>query len=315
MRIENGRVVGVKFRRAKHSGGPMSPRQICLHDTAGALRPFSSVEWFEKADRKVSAHFVVERDGTVTQMVELNRVAYHAGVSKWKGQTGLNSSAIGIEIVNPGKLDENGKASFGVVVAKPTEIEFKSTPEHGNGWWLPYTESQVAAVKLLCTLIVEEYPDCNEILTHWQISPGRKIDTNPLFPLREVRKAVLDPDPETAEKIEEVVAPVTAVAAPKKIDAVKEVAKEVVKSKTNQTVFGLFMAWLEQQFGFLRGALPEVKQETEAIANPLLSLGSLLKVNLYSIIVILTLIGLVIVFYRNSQHKLEIKRLKEKVGE
>ena len=106
----------------------------------------------------------------------------------------------------------------------------------------------------------------------------------------------------------------------------------VIKRKFPATLFGLlFIAgiisiwygfwfydgWIpiKQQFGFLRGALPEVKQETEAIANPLMSLGSLLKVNLYSIIVILTMIGLVVVFYRNSQHKLEIKRLKEKAGE
>lgn len=308
MRIENGRVVGVKFRRAKHSGGPMSPRQICLHDTAGALRPFSSVEWFEKADRKVSAHFVVERDGTVTQMVDLNRVAYHAGVSKWKGQTGLNSSAIGIEIVNPGKLDENGKASFGVVVAKPQEIEFKSTPEHGNGWWLPYTDAQVAAVKLLCTLIVEEYPDCNEILTHWQISPGRKIDTNPLFPLREVRKAVLDPDPDTAEKIEEVVAPPVAVVT--KTSAAKEIVVEGAKSQTVRwSIAGLF-AWLETQLGFFRGMLPDAKKEAGDIVDPLTALSGMLKVKIGGALVVIVVIVLIVVMYRHSLRKVELKKLK-----
>ncbi len=312
--IENGRVKGVRFVKANSSGGEMTPRFAVIHDTAGRLSKFSSVDWFKSAECTTSAHFVVERDGTVTQMVPLNRKAFHAGVSKWKGTSGLNSCSIGIEIVNPGKMDATGKAWFGAC-CKPDEIEHKSTPEHGDGYWLLYTEAQIAAVKLLCTLIVEEYPDCNEILTHWQISPGRKIDTNPLFPLREVRKAVLDPDPVEAEIVEAVVVPPAAPAAPKKIEVAKEVAKEVVKSKTNQTAFGLFMLWLEQQLGFLRGALPDVKKETEAIANPLMSLGSLLKVNLGSIIVVLTLIGLVIVFYRNSQHKLEIKRLKEKTGE
>ena len=222
MRIENGRFQGVRFVAANSSGGEMtSPKYAVIHDTAGQLKKFSSVDWFASKQCTTSAHFVVERDGTITQMVPLNRKAFHAGASKWKGQSGLNSCSIGIEIVNPGKMDENGKAWFGPC-CKPQEIEFKSTPEHGNGWWLPYTDAQVAAVKLLCTLIVEEYPDCNEILTHWQISPGRKIDTNPLFPLREVRKAVLDPDPETAEKIEEVVAPPVAAPVPKKIEAVKE---------------------------------------------------------------------------------------------
>ena len=241
MRIENGRVQGVRFVAANSSGGEMTPRYIVAHDTSGQMKKFSSVDWFASKQCTTSAHFVVERDGTITQMVPLNRKAFHAGASKWKGQSGLNSCSIGIEIVNPGKMDENGKAWFGPC-CKPQEIEFKSTPEHGNGWWLPYTDAQVAAVKLLCTLIVEEYPDCNEILTHWQISPGRKIDTNPLFPLREVRKAVLDPDPETAEKIEEVVAPPVAAPVPKKIEAVKGVAKAGAQSFSVRAMFLGLMA-------------------------------------------------------------------------
>lgn len=313
--IKDGKVQGVKFVKANTIGGPMAaPRYVLLHETAGRIEKGSSVKWFASKECKVSAHFTIERDGEVIQQVPLDRKAFHAGVSKWKGISGLNSCSIGIELVGPGKMDANGKAWFGQA-CDPREIEFKPTPQHGDGHWLPFTPAQIAATKLLCTLLVQEFSDVNEILTHWEVSPGRKVDPNPLFPLREVRKAVLDPDPVEAEVVEAVVVPPAAPAAPKKIEAVKEVAKEVVKSKTNQTVFGLFMGWLELQLGFLRGALPEVKQETEAIANPLMSLGSLLKVNLGSIIVILTLIGLVVVFYRNSQHKLEIKRLKKQAGE
>lgn len=309
MRIENGRVSGVRFVAANSSGGEMTPRYIICHDTAGQMKKFSSVDWFASKQCTTSAHFVVERDGTITQMVPLNRKAFHAGASKWKGQSGLNSSSIGIEIVNPGKMDENGRAWFGPC-CKPQEIEFKSTPEHGNGWWLPYTESQVAAVKLLCTLIVEEYPDCNEILTHWQISPKRKIDTNPLFPLRELRKAVLDPDPETAEQIEEVVAPVTAVAAPKKIEAAKDLVAEGARSQTVRlSIAGLF-AWLETQLGFFQSFLPDASKEAGDIVNPLTSLGKMLKVNLGSVLVVLVVIVLIIVMYRHSRDKVELKKLK-----
>lgn len=314
MRIENGRVSGVRFVAANSSGGEMSPRYIICHDTAGRLNQFSSVDWFKSKECKTSAHFVVERDGTVTQMVPLNRKAFHAGVSKWKGQSGLNSCSIGIEIVNPGKMDENGKAWFGQC-CKPDEIEFKSTPEHGDGWWLPYTESQVAAVKLLCTLIVEEYPDCNEILTHWQISPGRKIDTNPLFPLREVRKAVLDPDPETAEQIEEVVAPPVTAPAPKKMDVVKEYAQEAAKSKTVRWTLGGIMAWLETQFSLLRGALPDAKKEISDVVDPLTSLGSMMKLKIGGAVVAVSLIVLLIVLYRHTRDRVELRRLKEKAGE
>lgn len=307
MRIENGRVSGVRFVAANSSGGEMTPKYIVTHDTSGRLSKFSSVDWFKSKQCTTSAHFVVERDGTVTQMVPLNRKAFHAGASKWKGQSGLNSCSIGIEIVNPGKMDSNGKAWFGPC-CKPDEIEHKSTPEHGDGWWLPYTDAQVAAVKLLCTLIVEEYPDCNEILTHWQISPGRKIDTNPLFPLREVRKAVLDPDPETAEKIEEVVAPPVAPAT--KTSAAKEIVVEGAKSKTVQWSIAGLCAWLETQFAFLRGMLPDAQKEIGEVVNPLTSLGGMLKIKLGGALVVIVVLVLLIVIYRHSRDKVELKKLK-----
>lgn len=41
----------------------------------------------------------------------------------------------------------------------------------------------------VCRALAEAYP-IEEIITHWLISPGRKIDTNPLFPLEQVRAAV-----------------------------------------------------------------------------------------------------------------------------
>lgn len=307
--IENGRVKGVRFVKANSSGGEMTPRYIVAHDTAGRLTKFSSVDWFKSPECKTSAHFVVERDGTVTQMVPLNRKAFHAGVSKWKGTSGLNSCSIGIEIVNPGKMDETGKAWFGAC-CKPDEIKHKSTPEHGDGYWLPYTEAQIAAVKLICTLIVEEYPDCNEILTHWQISPGRKIDTNPLFPLREVRKAVLDPDPVEAEVVEAVVAPPAPPAAPKKIEVAKEVATEGAKSFSVRALFVGFMAWVETQFSFLRGLLPDAQKEVGEVVNPLVSLGGMVKVKLGGVLVVVVAIVILVVIYRHARDKAELKKLK-----
>src|SRR5690606_12635807 len=108
--------------------------------------------------------------------------------------------SIGIEIVNPGRLDKDGKAWFGEA-ADPSDIVKEKTPNHGDGYWLPYTPEQIASVIMICREIVEEYPDLNEIITHWQIAPGRKIDTNPLFPLEEVRRAVFDPTPGEVESI------------------------------------------------------------------------------------------------------------------
>lgn len=308
--IKDGKVHGVKFVKANAIGGPMgAPKFILLHETAGRIEKGSSVKWFASRECKVSAHFTIERDGEVVQQVPLDRKAFHAGVSKWKGVSGLNSCSIGIELVGPGKMDSNGKAWFGKA-CDPSEIVFKPTPQHGDGHWLPFTPAQIAAVKLLCTLIVEEYPDCNEILTHWEVSPGRKVDPNPLFPLREVRKAVLDPDPADAEAIEETVAPVTAVAAPKKIEAAKELVAEGAKSQTVRwSIAGLF-AWLETQLGFFQSFLPDAQKEAGDIVNPLTSLGKMVKVNIGSVTVVIVALVFLIVIYRHSRDKVELTKLK-----
>ena len=197
MKIVNHVLQGAKFLKANASGGPLEPALIVLHDTAGRLEKGSSVNWLRSKGCKVSAHVVVELDGTVTQMVPFNRRAWHAGKSSFKGRVGCNGFSIGIELVNPGRLDARGKAWFGACGA--TEIKHCATPEHGDGYWMPHPPAQVEAVTAICKAIVEEYPRCNDITTHWEVSPGRKVDPNPLFPLDAVRRAVLDPSPDDEE--------------------------------------------------------------------------------------------------------------------
>lgn len=51
---------------------------------------------------KVSAHYVVEEDGRVFQLVPEEMRAWHAGVASWRGHQNINARSIGIEIVNPG---------------------------------------------------------------------------------------------------------------------------------------------------------------------------------------------------------------------
>lgn len=185
-----GRLSGVTFKAAYRSGGAMTPELIVVHDTAGRLEKGNAVNWFRNPQCKVSAHVVIEIDGTITQLVPFTRKAWHAGKSAWNGRVGCNSFSIGIELVNPGKLDAKGKAWFGACGADG--IEACSTPEHGAGHWMPYPPAQIAALTKVCQAIVEEYPACNEIVGHWQISPGRKIDPTPLFPWDSVRAAVLE---------------------------------------------------------------------------------------------------------------------------
>lgn len=269
MQIVNGRLRGAKFLAANSSGGALVPELIVVHDTAGRLESGSSVDWFRSKQCKTSAHVVVERDGTIVQMVPFNRKAFHAGASQWGGRRFCNGFAIGIEIVSPGKLDANGKAWFSAIdrALVPTLVQ-KSTPEHGTGWWLPYTPQQIEAVQQLCRAIIAEYPDCNEIVTHWMISPGRKIDTSPVFPLEDVRAyAVGDTAPDAEADV-----PAVPVALIADVPASSVTAKSIAADGSRSMSWLLSLrAWLVRSgaaigtyfgldtFGSAKGTLHEFK--------------------------------------------------------
>ena len=51
---------------------------------------------------KVSCHYLIGRNGNIIQLVNENKIAWHAGKSKWKGFTNLNKNSIGVELVNKG---------------------------------------------------------------------------------------------------------------------------------------------------------------------------------------------------------------------
>jgi N-acetylmuramoyl-L-alanine amidase len=193
--IVGDRLKGAPFVPAHASGGSMpKPTLIVLHDTADRAHPKDTVNWFASKACTVSAHFVVERDGSIVQMVDCDQKAFHAGKSAFKGRSGCNNFAIGVEIDNPGKLDANGRGWFHKKgEAGYAGIQPKTTKEHGSGHWLPYTDAQVKAVIGLCRALIKTYPSITDIATHWLISPGRKIDTNPLFPLDAVRAAAFKP--------------------------------------------------------------------------------------------------------------------------
>ena len=53
-------------------------------------------------EARVSAHYMIDEDGTIFALVPEDRRAWHAGVSYWAGQTNINARSIGIELVNPG---------------------------------------------------------------------------------------------------------------------------------------------------------------------------------------------------------------------
>ncbi len=77
------------------------PDMVVLHYT-GMRSGKAALERMCDPAAQVSAHYCVDQDGSVYRLVPEERRAWHAGVSFWKGETGLNDTSIGIEIVNPG---------------------------------------------------------------------------------------------------------------------------------------------------------------------------------------------------------------------
>lgn len=195
--IQNGRGFRggspLPYRASPNVGGRLVPEYIVLHDTASGLNDSGSISWLTNRESKVSAHVVIGRDGKITQLVPFNTVAWHAGKSIWAGRQFLNGFSIGIEIINPGKLQKIGDGVYKGVGTYDTNkdpslvVSYRKTAAHGEGYWLAYSDAQIAAVRELCEGLCQAY-GIKDILTHWLISPGRKVDTNPLYPLEQLRK-------------------------------------------------------------------------------------------------------------------------------
>lgn len=176
---------GVK-RMPLVTGGSMPVRRFLVeHCTEGWA---DGVEVMK--NRGVSCHFLIQRDGEIIQCVPCNKVAYHAGQSSWKDSstgklyTGLNSCAIGIEFANVADLvRENYPSTMGTLAGKGiprTRIEGKD--------WETYPETQLAAGEALSKCLVERY-NLDDLVGHYHISPGRKIDPGPAFPMGRFRVA------------------------------------------------------------------------------------------------------------------------------
>lgn len=219
MRIKNGWLYSndgkmVRKRTSPNQAGSIIPSLVVYHDTVGNMRPFSTVDHIQKRSSGVSYHFVVERDGTITQCVPTDRAAWHAGPSKWGGRYQCNSFSVGVGIVNPGKLEKRGQYAMLIYRVKNKrgqieekivetfpleECEWRETPEHGAGYWLPYTDAQIASAVAIGRAVADAYEPCNEFVCHYHVSPGRKIDANPLFPLADVKRRALEPQEEDAD--------------------------------------------------------------------------------------------------------------------
>lgn len=118
----------------------------------------------EHPSGRVSAHYVVDVDGTSYQLVDESKRAWHAGVGSWGDVHDVNSAAIGIEIQNVG-VDEDGRR-------------------------VPFPDAQIEAVIALCQGIQRRYGiQPWNIVGHSDVSPIRKQDPGEAFPWKTLAAA------------------------------------------------------------------------------------------------------------------------------
>ena len=75
----------VRFEESPNASNGIQPEYCVLHYTAGASAE-SSVRWLCNPEAKASAHLVIGRDGSITQLVAFDRKAWHAGKSEWRNR-------------------------------------------------------------------------------------------------------------------------------------------------------------------------------------------------------------------------------------
>ena len=107
--------------------GSTYQKYIVIHDTEGDGNAASVINWWASNGNRIASHFVVNKDGSIVQCVELDRIAHHAGYgtlghnkkfgvtdesrddkkgtkpkTSWQQDYGMNSYSVGIELVHSG---------------------------------------------------------------------------------------------------------------------------------------------------------------------------------------------------------------------
>ncbi|MGE0744358.1 MAG: N-acetylmuramoyl-L-alanine amidase [Rhodospirillales bacterium] len=134
---------------------------LILHYT-GMPTAAAALDRLCDAAAQVSAHYLIDEDGTAYRLVDEARRAWHAGVSCWQGATDINDRSIGIELVNP-----------------------------GHEWgYRPFPEPQMQALIALCRGILARHPiPPVRVLGHSDVAPARKDDPGELFDWRRLAAA------------------------------------------------------------------------------------------------------------------------------
>ncbi|MDW3206707.1 MAG: N-acetylmuramoyl-L-alanine amidase [Alphaproteobacteria bacterium] len=138
--------------------GVERPTMLVLHYT-GMQSAEESLARLCDPTAEVSAHYLIEEDGTLHRLVDESQRAWHAGLAFWRGVRDVNSLSIGIELQNPGH-----------------EFGYRTFPE-----------AQIDSLSALCLSILARHPiEPAGIVGHSDVAPDRKTDPGELFPWRDL---------------------------------------------------------------------------------------------------------------------------------
>ena len=127
----------------------------------------------------VSAHFLIDEDGTLYSLVDEHERAWHAGKSLWRGNSNINDRSIGVELVNPG---------------------------HEFGYRI-FPDPQMDTLATLAQDLITRHPiPPRNVVGHSDIAPSRKQDPGELFDWQKLATVGVGLWPKPATKIEEEVA-------------------------------------------------------------------------------------------------------------
>ena len=195
-----------------YSGWTRTPWVIVLHYSAG----YDAQGCMDAlVDRGLSVHCTIERDGQIWRHVGDENRCIHAGYGRWGGFSGMNSHALGFEIVNLGWLQgpndgtsgfkgnevnpqSDGTEYFRIETYKDSQGRVKATrvltdtrciqvPDHRDEWkshwWSAYPEEQLQSVFWQVWQWIKKYDIMLEnVIGHEHVTPHRKQDPGPHFP-------------------------------------------------------------------------------------------------------------------------------------
>jgi N-acetylmuramoyl-L-alanine amidase len=153
-------------------------------DSAG-----KAIQWFCTEVSRKSTHYLVAKDGAVTQLVAPKWVSWHAPRgSSWEGYTNLNNRAVGVSLDCMGPLyrDADGFARpIGSSVKVPNAEVFHGKHKFGRASfteWELYREEQLSSLDELLKTLVPQFPNLKAIVGADDCSPFSHLAPGPALP-------------------------------------------------------------------------------------------------------------------------------------